>query len=123
MLRGYVMGCAFLTNPFYETYLVELGEKFGLTKYVAHPYTDVMTLRMETALTCMNFGAGYYKYHTPDEYCIAEEMDNAAAMGIYLISRLGYREYVYQYASRSLFESDENFKYFSSIFHLSHASF
>ena len=101
---------------FYETYLVELGEKFGLTKYVAHPYTDVMVLRINTALMCMNFGAGYYKYHTPDEYCIAEEMDNAAAMGIYLINRLGYKEYMFPYSPKSPYEKDENFAFFSRMF-------
>lgn len=109
-------GVCLFDKPFYETYLAELGEKFGLTKYVAHPYTDVMVLRIDTALICMNFGAGYYNYHYSDEYCIAEEMDNAAAMGIYLIGRLGSREYVYQFASRSPFESDENHKYFSEKF-------
>ena len=109
-------GVCLFDKTFYETYLAELGEKFGLTNYAAHPYTDVMVLRTETALTCMNFGAGYYKYHTSDEYCIAEEMDKAASMGIYLIGRLGYREYMYQYASRSPFERDENHKYFDGIF-------
>ena len=103
-------------RAFYETYLVELGEMFGLTKYVAHPYTDAMVLRIDTALMCMNFGAGYYKYHTLSEYCIAEEMDNAAAMGLYLINRLGYKEYVFPYAKRSLSVVDDNYEYFSKIF-------
>ena len=103
-------------RAFYETYLVELGEMFGLTKYVAQPYTDAMVLRIDTALMCMNFGAGYYKYHTLSEYCIAEEMDNAAAMGLYLINRLGYKEYVFPYAKRSLSVVDDNYEYFSKIF-------
>ena len=103
-------------KAFYETYLVELGEKFGLTNYFAHPYTDVMVLRIDTALMCMNFGSGYYKYHTPNEYCIAEEMDHAAAMGIYLIDRLGYKEYVFLYAPKSPYEKDENYGYFSMKF-------
>ena len=103
-------------RAFYETYLVELGEKYGLTKYVAHPYTDVMVLRIDTALMCMNFGAGYYKYHTPSEYCIAEEIDNAAAMGLYLINRLGYKEYVFPYTPKSPYEKDENYDYFSKLF-------
>ena len=99
---------------FYETYLVELGEKFGLTNYVAHPYTDVMVLRIDTALNCMNFGAGYYKYHTRGEYCVVEEMDNAAAMGLYLIDRLGHKEYVFPYAPSRV--KDENYEYFSKLF-------
>ena len=106
--------CLFDKN-FYETYLAELGEKFGLTKYVAHPYTDAMVLRIDTALNCMNFGAGYYKYHTPSEYCVVEEMDNAAAMGLYLIDRLGYKEYVFPYTPRSR-AKDYNYEYFSNLF-------
>ena len=103
-------------GAFYETYLVELGEKFGLTKYVAHPSTDAMVLRIDTALMCMNFGAGYYKYHTPSEYCIAEEIDNAAAMGLYLINRLGYKEYVFPYSPKSPYEKDENYAFFSRMY-------
>ena len=103
-------------KTFYDTYLVELGEKYGLTRFMSHPYTDVMILRMDTALMCMNFGAGYYKYHTPYEYCIAEEMDNAAAMGIYLIGRLGFKEYLFPYSSKKLHEKDENYEYFHRLF-------
>ena len=103
-------------KSFYETYLAELGNKFGLTKYLAHPYTDAMILRIDTALMSMNFGAGYYKYHTPSEYCIAEEMDNSAAMGIYLAGRLGFKEYIFPYSRRSLSVKDENYEYFRRIF-------
>lgn len=103
-------------KAFYETYLAELGEKFGLTRYVAHPYTDAMVLRIDASLMSMNFGAGYYKYHTRGEYCIAEEMDNAAAMGLYLIGRLGYKEYVFPYVPKNLHDRDENYEYFNRIF-------
>ena len=75
-----------------------------------------MVLRIDTALMCMNFGSGYYKYHTPNEYCIAEEMDHAAAMGVYLIDRLGYKEYVFPYAHKSPYEKDENYDYLSKLF-------
>ena len=61
---------------------------------------------------CMNFGAGYYKYHTRNEYCIVEEMEHAAAMGFYLIGRLGHKEYQYHYANQNPFESDGNHDYF-----------
>ncbi|MDO5457858.1 MAG: hypothetical protein Q4F26_05865 [Atopococcus tabaci] len=102
---------------FYETYLEELSSKFGLTKYVAHPYTDVMMLRMNTCLVCMNFGAGYYNFHTLWEYVVAEEMDNAVAMGIYLIERLDYKEYFLPYSPRSKSnEIDEEFEWFQETF-------
>lgn len=109
-------GVCLFDKSFYETYLVELSKKFGLTKYVVHPSTDVMILRIDTVLMCMNFGAGYYKYHTPGEYCIAEEMDNAAAMGLYLVNRLGYKEYVFPYVQRSPYCTDKNREYFIKLF-------
>ena len=87
-------GVNLFNQSFYNTYLAELGPKFGLTNFFAHPFTDVMVLREETSLACMNYGAGYHNYHTPDEYCIAEEMDNAASLGIYLINRLGLRSII-----------------------------
>ena len=89
-------------RAFYETYLVDHRDKFGLTNYEAHPYTDAMILRIDTALMCMNFGVGYYKFRTRNEYCIAEEMDNAAAMGLYLIGRLGCKEYTFPYTRKSM---------------------
>lgn len=99
-------------REFYETYLEEGCGKFGLTNFVAHPYTDAMVLRVDTSLACMNFGAGYYDYHTLQEYVVPEEMDNAAAMGIYLIGQLGTREYVIPYTSRYKMKEDLDYDYF-----------
>lgn len=39
-------------------------------------------------------------------------MDNAAAMGIYLIGQLGTREYVIPYASRYKMKEDPDYDYF-----------
>jgi len=83
-------GVELFDESFYNSYLAELGPKLGLTKFYAHPYTDIMVIRDKTGLACMNFGAGYHNYHTPSEYCIAEEMDKAVSLGIYLINRLGF---------------------------------
>ena len=105
-------GIRFFDREFYETYLEEGCAYFGLTKFVAHPYTDVLVLRADTSLACMNFGAGYYEYHTLQEYVVPEEMDNAAAMGIYLIGQLGTREYVIPYASRYKMKEDPDYDYF-----------
>ena len=74
--------------------------------------TDAMALRVDTSLACMNFGAGYYEYHTLQEYVVPEEMDNAAAMGIHLIGQLGTREYVIPYASRYKMKEDPDYDYF-----------
>ena len=83
---------------------------------MAHPYTDVMVPRVDTSLACMNFGAGYYDYHTLQEYVVPEEMDNAAAMGLYLIGQLGTREYVIPYTSRYKMKEDPDYDYFCKKF-------
>ena len=105
-------GVSLFDRQFYELYLEKNCEKFGLTKFVAHPYTDTMVLRMDTSLACMNFGAGYYDYHTLSEYVIPEEMDNAAAMGIYLAGQLGNREYVVPYTPRYKLNEDPDYDFF-----------
>ena len=101
---------------FYENYLVELGEKFGLTNYKSHPYTDVMILRKDTSLACVNFGAGYHNYHTLHEYVVAEEMDKAASMGVYLIESLGLEEYVLPFTPHSKDPNDPDYSYFKKKF-------
>lgn len=87
-------GVELFDKTFFDTYLAELGEKFGLTEFHDHPYTDVMILRQSTQLVCMNFGAGYYRYHSSEEYVVPEEMDHAVSMGLYLVNRLGDKQYV-----------------------------
>lgn len=85
-------GVPLFDKLFFDTYLEELSEKYGLSNYFHHPYTDAMNLRMNTCLACMNIGAGYYEYHSRGEYVIAEEMDKAVAIGIHLISQIGRTE-------------------------------
>lgn len=88
-----------------------------MTKFVAHPYTDAYILCMDTCLACMNFGAGYYLYHTLNEYVVPEEMDNATTMGLYLIDRLGYKEYVLPFCPRyRLNEEDKDSEWFRNKF-------
>lgn len=103
-------------KAFYETYLEELGEKFGMTNFAAHPYTDVVMVRRNTSLACMNFGAGYHEYHSMHEYVVAEEMDKAVGIGIYLIDRLGKNKYIIPYISPQSDETDENVEYFNKKF-------
>lgn len=105
-------GARLFDKPFYEKYLQELEQKFTIKKWCNHPWTDVMMLRENTSLACMNFGAGYYKYHTHHEYCIAEHMDEAARMGLYLIDKLGNKEYIIPYAPRMLDSDNEDDKFF-----------
>jgi putative aminopeptidase FrvX len=103
-------------KTFYEKFLRELGNKHGLTNFEAHPYTDVMMLRMNTCLACMNFGAGYYNHHTSIEYVVAEDMDQAVAMGLHLINRLGNKEYIIPYTPHYLDVDNADYNYFKALF-------
>ena len=105
-------GARLFDRQFYENYLVELEQKFTIEKWCNHPFTDIMFLRQDTSLACMNIGAGYYKYHTNLEYCVAEHMDEAAQMGLYLIDKLGNNEYLIPYTSRMCDTNNEDDKYF-----------
>ena len=105
-------GARLFDRQFYENYLVELKQKFTIKNWCNHPFTDIMFLRQDTSLACMNIGAGYYKYHTDGEYCIAEHMDEAAQMGLYLIDKLGNNEYLIPYTSRMRDAQNEDDKYF-----------
>lgn len=87
-------GIRLFSRNFYEKYLKEMESEFDLVDYRNHSYADALMLRMNTSLVCMNMCAGFYNYHTRDEYCIVEEMNKAAKLGIYLINKLGYKEYV-----------------------------
>ena len=109
-------GVILFSREFYETFLEELGPKYGLTRFEAHPYTDVMVLRMNTCLACMNFGAGYYNYHSYDEFVVAEDMDHAVDMGLYLIGRLGHQEYVIPFTPHHLNDDDQDYDYFTKKF-------
>ena len=103
-------------KTFYEKFLRELGNKHGLTNFEAHPYTDVMMLRMNTCLACMNFSAGYYNHHTSIEYVVAEDMDQAVAMGLHLINRLGNKEYITPYTPHYLDVDNADFNYVKALF-------
>lgn len=105
-------GARLFDRAFYETYLQDLEQKFTIKKWCNHPWTDVMMLRENTCLACMNIGAGYYEFHTPEEFCIAEHMDDAARMGVYLIDKLGHKEYIIPYVPRMLNADDEDDEFF-----------
>lgn len=109
-------GVSLFDRHFYETYLAELGPKLGLTKFYSHPYTDIMVIRENTQLACMNFGSGYYNYHLPNEYCIAEEIDKSASLGIYLVNRLGLEKHYIPYVPIDRTHEDEDRAYFTKLF-------
>lgn len=105
-------GARLFDREFYETYLTDLADKFKISKFCNHPATDIMHLRRNMCLACMNMFAGYYKYHTLAEYCVLEDMDDATSIGAALIARLGYKEYFLPYSD----VPNEDDKYFLALY-------
>lgn len=109
-------GIKLFDKAFYDTYLEPFHKEFGLTRYVAHPYTDVLMLRINTSLACMNMGAGYHNQHSSSEYVVPEEMDKTVAMSLALIANIGYKECVIPYTSPRSKKDDKDYDYFETIF-------
>lgn len=105
-------GARLFDREFYEKYLADLVDEFKIKKFCNHPYTDVMMLRRDTSLACMNMFAGYYHYHTDYESCVLEEMDEAVRLGKTLINRLGYNEYLIPFVDRMHDAHNEDDEFF-----------
>ena len=58
--------------------------------------------------SCINFAIGYYRYHTPNEYVVVEDVYNGIKTGKELIESLGCEKYKYianpRYDRYSLFD-------------------
>tara|TARA_R110002051_G_C8691737_1_gene493151 strand:- start:686 stop:1507 length:822 start_codon:yes stop_codon:yes gene_type:complete len=65
----------------------------GFTKWLNHPYTDTMMLKKKFNFPCLNFAAGYYNYHTSNEYVVIEDVENAINLGLKVVNTLGNKKY------------------------------
>jgi len=55
-----------------------------------HPYTDVKALKqLFPHISMINLSCGYHNYHTPNEYIILEEVENAVVTGLEIYDKLG----------------------------------
>ena len=88
----------------------EVCDRWGLTKgcFFSEPYTDVKNIREKTDIICMNFGNGGYYAHSPSEYIIVEDMDQACGMGIDLIDNIGCTEHKLKHVGSSWTNRTEN---------------
>lgn len=71
--------------------------------YESHPYTDIYQIKLQYDFACINLSIGYYKYHTPYEYVVIDDVYNGINNGINLIKNLGNMKYH--------FESDRKYFY------------
>lgn len=89
---------------FHKKHLSETCKAWGLDKFYSEPYTDVMNIKKNFNVQCMNFGVGYYKMHSSDEYCVVEEMDNVCGMCMDLIESLGNNLYEFKGSDNLIIE-------------------
>jgi len=84
-------------SEFFEVLDRVLEKNFSYYQYMIHPYTDVSQLKMKFDFACVNIAAGYYDYHTPQEYVIVEDLQRSIHTASELIKELGYRKHEYVY--------------------------
>jgi putative aminopeptidase FrvX len=104
MVSQYCMGVQLFdsTSNFFEKCDKVLTETFNRERrYESHPYTDVYMLKQLFDFSCINFAIGYYRYHTPNEYVVVEDVYNGIKTGKELIESLGCEKYKYSPNPRS----------------------
>jgi putative aminopeptidase FrvX len=80
----------------------------GLKNWYNHPYTDTMRLKEKFDFSCLNFAAGYYNYHTVEEYVVVEDVQNTCNMAVKVIDKLGENKYTYVHKKQLLKEYEWN---------------
>tara|TARA_R110000765_G_scaffold119588_6_gene214605 strand:- start:44 stop:916 length:873 start_codon:yes stop_codon:yes gene_type:complete len=80
----------------------------GLKNWHNHPYTDTMRLKEKFDFSCLNFAAGYYNYHTVEEYVVVEDVQNTCNMAVKVIDKLGENKYTYVHKKQLLKEYEWN---------------
>lgn len=96
MVSEYCMGIQLFDKKsnFFNICDKVLTETFNKDReYQSHPYTDVYALKQVFDFSCINFAIGYYRYHTPNEYVVVEDVYNGIKTGKELIESLGYVKY------------------------------
>lgn len=108
-------GQKLFSYDFYEKYMKDVCDTNGRTKFYSEPFTDVVEIRENIDIICMNFGSGGYNAHSLTEYAVLEDMDVSIKFGKELIESLGNNKYYFMrnqssYSYKRL-KKDENGKY------------
>lgn len=77
-------------------------DRWGLSLWQHHPFTDVMAMRELHTFPCLNLSCGYYNWHRADEYMRLDETENSIRAGLDLLCTLGGRRFVDRDAERGV---------------------
>lgn len=83
----------FETSKVFRDKVSGLILEHGIDKWERHPYTDIWPMLENFDYCCLNLAAGYYKYHTSNEYVIVDDVQNAFDLGVKLFNVLGENKY------------------------------
>ena len=70
-----------------------LIKEHGISNWAYHPYTDAWQIVEKFNISCLNLAAGYYRYHTENEYVVVEDVQNSFDLGLKLVDILGENKY------------------------------
>ena len=77
----------------FSTKVKGLITEHGIKNWAYHPYTDVWQIMEKFNIACLNLAAGYYRYHTENEYVVVDEVQNGFELGLKLVEQLGENKY------------------------------
>lgn len=81
------------TDSFFKEILQPVCARHGVTRFNDEPFTDVTQIRDKTNVMCFNVGNGGQLAHSPSEYLVVEDAQNAYALGKELLEAVGTSQY------------------------------
>ena len=89
------MGTRLFNDEFLEQIRPVL-QSYEQTKISNDPFTDVLMLRKDGEVNCINFFAGYHRMHTSTEFVIPTQVFKAIELGCDVINVLGLKRSLYE---------------------------
>ncbi len=86
-----------------------LIKEHGIVDWAYHPYTDVWQIMEKFNIACLNLAAGYYRYHTDEEYVVVNDVQNGFELGLKLVQELGENKYKNKTEDRYLSNYKSNY--------------
>lgn len=86
-----------------------LIKEHGIVDWAYHPYTDVWQIMEKFNIACLNLAAGYYRYHTDEEYVVVNDVQNGFELGLKLVQELGENKYKNKKEDRYLSNYKSNY--------------
>lgn len=88
-------GVLLFDDDFYDR-LKPIWNKFDLNEpHMNDPFTDIMALKKNYPVNCINYFAGYMDMHTSTEFVVLDYVEDAIKLGSSTISELGPNQYLF----------------------------